>query len=365
MTSLNDQFPGLDFWEPHWQQFVTTYREWIGERQSESLDLFYIPPTVETNRGLHTLYGLSSAELGAEAAFASLCRRFHCCGVELCSTNATNSINRWINFDRLDIWLPNPEDSLVEMCRDHGWDENALASVSIASVRVAGLSDRLPSIIGRLGCHPRFRNERDELRREWLQLPIRVRPPFPLQSSQRIQRGTVPQALREELGLEHTSNAMSQFARRLDQFLEEWQLQSLETWELPKPQGPHWPDFRVSSDGHGAGTTRLSTPVRFPVLESDDIGRAAREQHQRAARECGIEDELKWRVYAELFRVGFWEQVLRQRYARASRARQFTTEMELVLGEIVGLSGERVRRLRRIRSSLISGSRTNLTGLRC
>ncbi len=365
MTSLNDQFPGFDFWEPHWQQFVTTYCEWIAERHSESLELFYIPPTAETNRGLHTLYALSSAELEAENAFASLCRRFHYCGVELCSANATNPINRWINFDRLDIWLPNPEDSLVEMCRNHGWDEDTLASVSVASVRAAGLSDRLPSIVGRLCCDPRFRNEREELRTEWLQLPARERPPFPLQRIHRIRSGNLPQVLQEELGLEHASDGMAQFARRLDQFLEEWQLQSLETWELPKPQGPHWPDFRESRDEHGAGTTRLSTPVRFPVLESDDIGRAAREQHQREARDCGIEDELKWKVYAELFRVGFWEQVLRQRYARASRARQFTTEMELVLGEIVGLSGERVRRLRRIRSSLVSGRRTNLTGLRC
>jgi hypothetical protein len=165
--------------------------------------------------------------------------------------------------------------------------------------------------------------------------------------------------------LPRLSDQAVQFVTAFDAFCDDWQINGFESWDLPHPRGPRWPDLCASSGGDVlSGTMVLTTPWHFPVLDSDNLGRVAMEQHAAAREQHAIDDVRCWPQYVQLFRIDFWKRVLCSRYSQNSRLSRFHGDLERLLAEILDLSTERLKRLIRRHRQLTSGTIRSLAGLR-
>jgi hypothetical protein len=108
----------------------------------------------------------------------------------------------------------------------------------------------------------------------------------------------------------------------------------------------------------------LTTPWHFPALDSDGLGDIAMERIRAERQRHGIDDERAWRQYGQLFRLDFWEQILRGRYANRPRPRDFVSRVERALADLLEVSLERVERLRKLHHALKAGRRRSLAGVR-
>jgi hypothetical protein len=354
---LNAVVRGFTVWRPFWDEFLSSHAHWVRARLHEGDEFFFVPTSHATEYAC--AFALRSDEIAAENAFTNLCQQFHIVGVRISAGSEIRSYARFIEYEGVQAPDPNPDSTWLERGREIGWTDEFIRNARIGLERLNDIQLRVTSAAGRLLCTPKFLAERDALRERWTRLPDAERLPLPLRPIVRVSDQPVGTAV------QHPSAETTQFVGAFETFCQEWEINGFETWDLPLPRGPHWPELcSVPSQRSCKATLTLNTPWHFVALDSDGLGDLAMEQLRAEQKRHGIDDERAWRTYAQLFRLGFWEAVLRRRYADRARPRNFVSQTERLLAELLEVSLERVERLRKLHSALKAGRRRSLAGVR-
>lgn len=344
MPSFPD-FPGAKYPDLDWQAFGDEHKAWARERLTEDDVLHCLPP--DALDAALSLYQLHAEEVAAEADLAELCERHDAIGW---------TANGPLQYPLLRDPTPLPTADEMKWFLDHGWTQETIDSGCQFDAPYQHLLRRWRSAPGRLISRHDFLLERDGLRTAWLALPTAKCPALPLQRPLRRFR------LDAEFLGERLSGAEESFWKSFDDFCDRWQLLEMTTWDLPAPDGPQWP--RLTPGPFLSAGVQLQTPWHFPVQESDGVGKFAMNAHEKASAERQIDDHGSWATYASLLRIAYWQHVLAERYSRQQQVGAFMTHMEPVLAALLGMSVDRVQKLRKTLAALQSGRRTSLAGRR-
>jgi hypothetical protein len=357
MSALPEELKGvLTSWQPGWDQFLSKHSQWLRSRLQETNEIFCVPIADRTS--FACAFTLTPGEIAAEKTFLAVCRGFKIIGVRIVDYGDPRSSADLIRFDGLEPQTPS-DTSWLERGRDVGWTDEMIQAARLAMQKSDEVDLRMTGATGRLVCMPAFLAERDVLRERWLSLPSNQRPSLPLRPI--IRAASLP----EPANVRCLSKAATQFAEALEIFCETWQVDGLETWALPRLRGPFWPDSRSAAvPSSFNATVSLTTPWHFPALDSDGLGDIAMEAIRAERRRRGIDDVRAWRQYGQLFRLDFWEQTFRERYADRPRPRDFVSQVERLLADSLDVSLERVERLRKLHHALQTGRRRSLAGVR-
>jgi hypothetical protein len=358
MMTLNAVVTGFKDWGSYWERFRSSHTAWFRDRRAEGDEVFFIPIAHETE-AFSCAFGTTADDIAAEEAFTGLCREFSIIGVRVVDAGNIEPNVRFMRYEGLDASAAATDDTWLERGRDIGWSEAQIANARIALRRADDMQLRMVSAAGRLVCMPAFLAERDTLRERWTSLPPAERPTLPLRPILHV-KDQPPGTRRRNL-----SEVATRFIVDFEGFCQKWQLNGFEAWHLPDPRGPQWPSMQaVQGAMPASGNMVLFTPWHFPVLDSDNLGRPAMEQHLADRRCHGIDDSRSWQTYAQLLRLDFWERVLRGRYNKCDRVPGFVRQMEGLLAELLQVSLDRIERLRKFHGALLSGKKRSLRGVR-
>jgi hypothetical protein len=341
-----------------WDEFLSRHSAWVKDRLAESDELFFVP-IASDNVAFDSAFGTGTEESAAEQAFTEFCRTSRIVGVRV-DPQKIESSARFIQYKGLEPKRDAPDENFLDLGRQRlGWTDEQIENARVALRRAVDMAERLVSAAGRLVCNPEFLTGRNALRNQWLDLKSPERPGLPLLRI--VQVFEQPPKTKER----KLSDQAMAFVNDFEAFCEKWQLNGFETWELPRPCAPQWPDLRSSQGGDPrTGTMALSTPWHFPVLESDNLGRVAMEQHLADRRLHGIDDARSWQMYGQLLRLDFWERILHGRYVDYFRSTKFSTELDGLIAEILDVTGDHVERLVKRHRALKSGELRSLAGVR-
>jgi hypothetical protein len=255
------------------------------------------------------------------------------------------------------LHIPSPKINDSEKYKKLGWTPEHIRQLKKSSPYIDSIHDRVRAAAGWLICHSEFVEARNKLQQEWSRLRKDQRPALPLlRSNQLQQKHPETRKARESKKL--------QFHRCFDQFCDEWRINAMITWELPNPDGPKWPNNFFCREAIKEGSTLMDTPFHFAIQSQDETGKDVKRLHDDLAEKREFPDQSKWKTYAQLLRLSFWEVVLDQRYRSNSRVNRYVTIKVSLLAEILGLDQERVLKLRRTLSEFRRGKRTSLRGVR-
>ena len=335
------KFPYLD-----WQCFLNTNGYWFAATQAEGRLVYCLHP-----RHLDAclrLFELDAAAEIAERKFVTLCDQHDAIGV---------SNGQFIRYPLLRPLLAWPGNFDLSPFLKLGWTPSDIACMRNLTDPTLKINRRLRAAAGRLVSSPKFLEAASNIRNHWEKLPIQIRPFVPIARSFKS-----PSA--GELDLKPAPQPLADFTAAFDRFCDEWHLLGIATWDLPNVRGPQWVPELAPKDLRERGVLSVETPWHFPVLGEDGLGPLLQDEHRRQAAEHGAEDEQSWETYESMLDIYFWQHVLRGRYPRQQLVRPFVTAMVAVLSDILGLSVERVQRLRKWLGALQSGTVTTLRGRR-
>jgi hypothetical protein len=328
-----------------WPQFLHDHDQWRRDRTAEARVVYAFPLRVADHR-LAVLFGIDEPTTKAEQAYAAIC-----------AAGRAVAIHR----DR-QIWYRWLEPTIAAPATDKmkrlGWTDEHIQQARSLIDKANGIAERLQGSIGRLVCSPSFCAARDALRIQWGSLSPSEQPAFPLHRSLKVLDPA------DTLDIAPASTQQDEFARTFDEFCDSWRICGMATWELPDVDGPKWSEPELGADSGLLGRSTYDTPWHFCLRAEDDLGNLLRQQHEQVAQEMAVNDHNSWRTYGQLFLLDFWEQVIRSRYLDVPRPRGFVTALTSFIADIVGLDGERVAKLRKLRSALQKGTLTSLAGRR-
>lgn len=332
---------------PRLDELRLLYGDWFADRLSESSVVYRLPGTILQR--LTGLLALTPEDQRAEALLDRICTKCH--SVAVTGTSAVPY--RWLRPR-----LAQPRTEWFGSMRALGWTSAHVWQAWELIDKADGMADRVKGAAGRLICCPNFLAARDQLQSRWQALPDELRPELPLYRS--------PQSAQQPPELQRVSAPprLKRFTKELDAFCDEWNLQGLATWELPNPQGPKWPVLSPSSEANRQPVVSLETPWHFPVQHRDGCGDVVNEIHSQDATSRGIDDLAHWKTYAHLLELDHWERVIRSRYLDRKKPRGFVTGLEGVLGDLLDLDLDRVRKLRKLLRTLRGGKLRSLAGWR-
>jgi len=294
------------------------------------------------------LFRLDQTAHVAELELAKLCDRHDAVGIYN---------GRFVRYPLLRPPLPWPPNEDLSDLLDHGWTERDIRQVQTMPDPTIKIHDRLRGAAGRLISMPSFHQAKAEVRRQWEVLPAKNRPQLPIARSLKA-------APPEHFDAKLVREDVAAFFKLFDKFCDEWQLLGLTTWELPDVAGPLLAPALATAQSLQQGELRIRVPWHFPLVAEHGLGPVLQDEHDRQVAEHGLDDADSWESYGRLLQVYHWENVFFNRYARAQRVKRFVTQLEPVLGEILGLTRDRVQTLRKWLHALQSGKRTSLRGLR-
>lgn len=326
-----------------WKDFQEVHGDWIG-RVVDDTGVIYALPKDQLHSALR-LYRTTEEDREAELDFSNICDRSHVIAF---------ASGRPVPYMLLDQSFPLQAEVDAEWLRNHGWNNDHIATVKSGDDPTRDIRDRMRASVGRLLARPDYIAAVKEVKSAWQAIPAGRRPSLPLwPQSQLLEEMPNSSKIAED--------PVNDFWNQFIDFCDFWQLQGLATWQLPLPQGPiRLPDFGAP-DGSAALT--LSHPWHYPLQGQEGVGELALAEHQIVATERGVDDHGSWQTYSSFLPIAHWEHVLRSRYKNA-QAVGLVTAMEVVLGEITHLSTDRVQRLRTRLGSLQSGSISSLKGKR-
>ncbi|MAT69396.1 MAG: hypothetical protein CMJ58_07695 [Planctomycetaceae bacterium] len=326
-----------------WEDFKKVHGDWI-DRVVDDTGVIYALPQGQLQSALG-LYQLTDEDREAELDLSNICIQSHAIAF---------ASGRPVSYMLLDHSFPLRAEVDAEWLRNHGWNNDQIATVTSRDDPTRDARDRMRASVGRLLACPDYIAAVNEVKSAWQSIPAGRRPSLPLWP---------PSQLLKEMpnGSKIAEDSVNDFWNQFIDFCDFWQLQGLATWQLPLPQGPiRLPDFGAS-DGTAAWT--ISHPWHYPLQEQEGVGDLELADHQRLATERGIDDHGSWQTYSSFLPIAHWEHVLRSRYKNAQNV-GLVTAMEVVLGAITHLSPDRVQRLRKRLRSLQSGSKSSLKGTR-
>ncbi|MFI4852620.1 MAG: hypothetical protein ACIAZJ_26210 [Gimesia chilikensis] len=321
------------------RNFLKSCSGWFEQRCRES-DIVCALPEFE-NYDWASLLQLTNEEREIEKRFSGLCGQQDLFGVNknrqrIESTLLSRSKS---SFDRKDILDMMPED-----WSDKKVDRNyeALQVLDENSIWA-----RRTATAGMMICKPAFLEERDELKEMWERLPSTEQPSFPLNRSP-----VFPAEFLQSLGTHFSdssvySQELEQFTRKYDRFCDNWCLMRMISWDLPDPMGP-------SND---------KIPWPFPAHRSDGITDSLIVKSTGIAEEHGFDDQGSWDSYCSIMKIDHWERTINVRYADRPKPRGVTTRLISILSELLGISFDRVKRIRRWKKKLVNGEISSLKGI--
>jgi hypothetical protein len=332
--------------EAEWAGFLTESADWVSQQVAAYGVLHSLSP-IHIDSALR-LFRIDSQFETAERDFARLCDRHDSVGV--CA-------GRFLKYPLLRPQLPWPSDHEFDGLLKAGWTQSDIDGVRSMADLTRDLNHRLRAAAGRLICMPAFLAHRDAVQRLWESLPITNRPELPIAHS----RVSLAVANRH---LVNADQSLAEFTYRFGQFCDCWHLMGMASWELPNVQGPLWAAGLPPDALRTRGSVTVTTPWHFKVMRGDELGSFLEAEHRQQVAEHGIDDDESWQSYATLLEIFHWEIVLRSRYGSSQRKRGFFTQLETVLADMLSLSRDRVKVLRKRLRALRSGRLGSLRGLR-
>lgn len=235
-----------------------------------------------------------------------------------------------------------------------GWTAAQLRTAGELADRGAESRRRLRGVVGWLLTEPAFLRQVAGARHLYHGLPQGGRPQFPLARVLRVPGDT-------------GSEVSAGFAAALRALLDRWGLTSLAAWDLPDPQGPLLPDRlpadAVARPAHGV---YVYVPVHYPLQGDDALQRQVAEFQRRQALELGIDPSFAGNThhetYGQMFRVLHLERAVRRRFGRPPRG--LAGGVEAAAAAALGLSTDRVGRLRKWVNACRAGNRARVRDLR-
>lgn len=336
---------GLKYPSDDWQAFSEDHARWAKKRLSPDGVLHCLPP--QALASALGLYNLSGEERNGETELDYLCRRYRAIG--------------WtsggpLRYSLLDNPEPLPADDDLERFLKLGWEQHHVDFVRRGDVPHESVLRRWRAAAGRLVSNKEFLGDRDGVRAVWSSLADPERPALPLRPPL-----TIPSQMKGRQQ-QRVSDGQAAFWESFSEFCQAWQLTCMATWDLPEPSGPQWPRFRGGRNE--PGVVELQSPWHFPLQESDNVGALAVAAHADAAAQRGVKDLGRWSIYATLLPIAHWQAVFMTRYPEDQRVKPFQARVDALLGELVGMSEGRIKKLRLALESLRSGTRHSLRGVR-
>lgn len=343
---IERSWPGepLKFPSDEWLSFKSTHEKWITSVQPNA-DALYTLPTSHIEDALR-LFRLDDASQLAEREFAKLCDRHHAIGVVE---------GNLIDYPWLRPRQPMPNVDWAQF-EGLGWSREEIDCASRLDDPTKEINQRISASLGRLISNCEFLASLSEIHGEWLRLDVQVRPALPLHRF-----GNTPKWLADG-ELTSASSDLAAFTADFNAFCDMWQLLGCATWRLPLVVGPLLTPGVPTSGHKSDGLMAVRLPWHFPLRESDGVGSLALEEQQRQAAEHGVEDVQSHSAYATFLRLYHWEHVLTNRYGKQQHVRGFMTKLNGVLASIIGLSSDRIQKLRKHLRALQKGSITSLKG---
>ncbi len=327
--------------------FRERHSDWIQARVDAGDVLYRIPSGRFFAQSL-ALFVLSDADKEAEAELVNVCNGHGVIGVYE---------NQLISHPLFADPLPMISADAFDMS-GLGWNERDVFKLSSALMSTKVPHHRMRASLGRLMVHARFRLAADQLRRQWWELSNRLRPPLPLHRPAQL-----PVAIRravETPTYRKASVEVAEFWQAFDAFLDKWELTGMATWELPMPCGPLDNLALPVSTVAGAYNFVSRYPWHYPLLDSDDAGETMMDSHRQRAKLYGVKDGMHWESYAHMASILHWESVLGKRYPKSQRVHKFVGSLIQLLADMIGLSTERVEKLRKDARALQSGRKKQL-----
>lgn len=327
------------------------YHEWLSQRSAEAIagEVFCLP-NVEIS--IQVFFGLSAGEQKAEQRLRALCSHMQAIGYRPES-------DKWIRYPLLMPSIKSPEVRSQSDLIALGWEPHQIAELPALTQRANNVDLRLAGVAGRLIADPEFLKQRDELRKQWNSVPQADRPELPLCHTP---VATAPPPDDRKI---RANSRLARFLDRLDGFCDRWQIFEMVTWDLPLPDGPHWPRMLpVKTTDASQSTTVLQTPVRFGLRSDDGTGNVHQQEHETAMAAAGIDDVGSWKTCTSLLKIDHWERVLKTRYAGRQRPQNHIMMLTSIIAAEFDMDGERVTKLRKLLNSLKAGRRTSLRNWR-
>jgi hypothetical protein len=216
------------------------------------------------------------------------------------------------------------------------------------------IRERLRGIVGWLLTEPTFLQELAEVRCLFEKLPLGERPWFPL-GRLLVAHEDTPEV------------PLCAFGDALGQLLDRWELVGLASWDLPIPQGPLMPNMLPTDAlAQPRGGVQLHVPTGFPLEGDDNLhAQIVQAQHREAMRAELDESRAgtpRSVVYGRMFQLIHLERAVRSRFDTAPAG--LVGRIETAATDVLGLSLERVQRLRKIVSACRRGRRASVRELR-
>jgi hypothetical protein len=338
---------GIRFPSDDWRKFHRDHPTWVGNHVDDDGVLYCLPPQHHTQAA--SLFKLDKESERAEAEFCILCRRH----------SAIGFCQEWpIKYEWL-VPLPSlPTDNLDDFLK-LGWSQEDVDYLRGNPDPTADIRRRTQAAIGRLISRPAFHRDLQSLREVCRSLPEVERPSFPIQQTCQL-RPQLPEGYDWTAAPDHVKKFYEQF----DAFCDYWNLTGMATWSLPVPRGPWWTPELAPIAMRKRGGGYVETPWHYPAQARDGLGPLLMDEHRRQAAEHEVDDWESWGKYAEFLPLEHWDRVLRNRYPKEAMVHAFSTHLDALLSEIVGLSVDRVGKLHGWQAALRSGRLKSLKGLR-
>lgn len=234
------------------------------------------------------------------------------------------------------------------------WSPTQLAAVRGLLERGDETRRRLRGVIGWLLTEPAFMAQVAEVRHLFETLPSAHRPRFPLGRVLAVSNHT-PEA------------SLGAFNSALARLLDRWGLTQLASWELPAPQGPLLPDYLpAGAPARPAHGVWVYVPVHYPLRGDDELQQRVVEYQRQQVAALGIDPSFAGNTHHEtydrVFRLLHLERAMRSRFPTAPVG--LVGRIETAATEVLGLSIERVQRLRKVISACRRGNRASVKELR-
>lgn len=327
------------------RSFLHKHHDWFHTRLQEGELVYRFPSRALPQLAL--MFSLSDSDLAAEEEFDSVCLGIRAIGL---------SVSGPLACDYLLPPFTARDADLLRRMGAFGWTSKEMdLAITVFHRSQNSLMPRMKAIAGRRISDPCFLHNRDEIRSIWKQLPPDERPALPLRKIAHPERSTMPDG-------KPASAELQAFFTQLDAFLRKWRLREMITWQIPLPEGFQWPDLRTSKSEEGMVV--FHTPPDFSLQETDKLGSIVSVEHQRSARAKNLTDLKRWDTYARLLEIDHWQRVIHERYTACDRPRAFLTKLDDVLGAILFIDPERVKKLRWELRMLQAGKRSTLSSAR-
>jgi hypothetical protein len=346
-AGMEEQASGRRDWDWRWSRFLTQHQPWW-EQVGRDGPVYALPDAArdaltESARAISGRHRskkplLTEGEAAAEKAFLVLCREY-----------AADAVGVW---DGLPVHYPPlgpppPPVLSPALFQRLGWGQGrALEGVNAALSELMRRADQarhqLLGYAGWLTFNPDFQAEKATLRAQYAGLE--VRPSWPLSASTH-DRQPVPVPPEEAGTVSVLPDATARFLDRAGQFLRNWQLMRLVSWELPLPQGVlDQVPLGLAVQLLGPDHLVQAFPTYANVPSEADVRESIWRQQRFAAREAGIAGggslagisgrSGRASAHETAFRLWLVEQAARARYGdRRGLVTRLTAAFKIMTGK--------------------------------